>query len=71
MIFPASLANLLFVSCANCSVFDTEASLGRIRWLSLGFNFKLSDGLLNSIHNKLDKAEAKDIFYICIALGGR
>ena len=34
-------------------------------------DIKLSDGLLNSIHNKLDKAEAKDIFYICIALGGR
>lgn len=32
---------------------------------------KLADSLLNSIQSKLDKASAKDIFYICVALGGR
>ena len=32
---------------------------------------KLADGLLSSIQSKMDKASAKDIFYICVALGGR
>ena len=32
---------------------------------------KLADSLLSSIQSKMDKAQAKDIFYICVALGGR
>lgn len=30
---------------------------------------KMADGIINGILNKFDKAESKDLFYLCVALG--